>query len=264
MEINFKGKKIFYTDAGSGNTLVLIHGFTESLGIWDYFFAVLSKSCRVICIDLPGHGKSQCISDIHTMDLMAEAVKAVLDQAAVQKCVIIGHSMGGYVTLGIAEKYPELLDGFGLFHSSALPDTEEGKINRTRAIEIIRQGHLEFLSSFIPDLFTEENRIKYSCEVEKLVSTAKNMTKEAVIAAQEGMKIRPDRRHVLENTNLPVLFIVGQKDSRIPFAKVMEQIALPPVAQVLVLKNTAHMGYIEATEETLHAVKSFFKGIYIE
>lgn len=262
MNIQLKNTTINYTKTGEGNTLVLLHGFTESLEIWDDFVHELSNHYRVISIDLPGHGKSSCVAEVHTMDLMADCVKQVLDNIKVENCVMIGHSMGGYVILAFADKYPQMLKGFGLFHSSAASDTEEGKKNRSRAIEIIKQNHHNFLASFIPDLFTPENRIKHSLEIEKLVEAAKSMTMEGVVAAQEGMLVRVNRYKTLENSTVPVLFIAGQKDSRIPFSKVMEQVSLPPESYLLSLREVAHMGYIEAREETLGFIKSFLGKIY--
>jgi pimeloyl-ACP methyl ester carboxylesterase len=261
MYLKYKGTEIHYTVSGIGNAVVLLHGFTESLNIWEYFSQKISEQYRVICVDLPGHGKSGCIGDVHTMDAMAEVVKAVLDEVRIDTCTMIGHSMGGYVTLAFAEKYPKILKGFGLFHSSASADSEEAQINRSRAIEIIKKNHHGYLSSFIPELFTPENRIVYQHEIKTLVATANTMTKEGVIASQECMKIRPLCYHVLENSKVPVLIIAGHKDSRIPINKVMEQIALPRQAHVLLLREVAHMGYIEAKEETLNFLLSFLKGL---
>lgn len=257
MFIRFKGADIHYTISGSGVAVVLLHGFTESSGIWKYFSEKISEQFKVICIDLPGHGKSGCIDEIHTMDVMAEVVKAVLDEIGIIKCTMIGHSMGGYVTLAFAGKFPRVLNGFGLFHSSASDDTDEAKVNRSRAIEIIKRNHHSYLSSFIPELFSDENRMVYQKEIKALITDAKTMTKEAVVAAQEGMKIRPLQYNVLENSNVPVLFIAGHKDSRIPVNKVMEQAALPKRAYMLLLRDVAHMGYIEAREETLKFLISF-------
>ena len=92
------------------HTIVLLHGFTESLDIWDDFSAELSVDFKVICIDLPGHGNSGCIGDAHTMELMADVVKTIIDKEKVNECVIIGHSMGGYVALAFAEKYPDVYE----------------------------------------------------------------------------------------------------------------------------------------------------------
>ena len=110
--IKFQKKNIFYTDEGTGKVVVLLHGFTESQKIWKNFAKKLSAKYRVITIDLPGHGKSESPGAVHSMELMANVVFAVLKKLKAGKCMMIGHSMGGYVTLAFAEKYPKKLKGF--------------------------------------------------------------------------------------------------------------------------------------------------------
>jgi pimeloyl-ACP methyl ester carboxylesterase len=260
--INYCGANIRYKVSGKGNTTVLLHGFTESLAIWENFSEVLSLENKIICIDLPGHGKSGCIGKVHSMEAMASCVKAVLDTEKVKECIMIGHSMGGYVALAFAELFPKMIRGLGLFHSSALPDTPEGKLNRTRSIEVIKANHGEFISSFIPDLFAPENRTSLEKEIAILVECARKMTKESIIACQSGMMERSDKRHILEQLPVPFLFIAGKKDTRVPYAKVLEQMALPNDSVALLLGNIAHMGYLEAPKKTLYALNCFIYGVF--
>jgi len=264
MEITFDNARIHYTVEGKlkQNTLVLLHGFTESLDIWDDFSAELSLFFKVICIDLPGHGKSECIGETHTMELMVEVVKTVIDEENTEECVMIGHSMGGYIALAFAEKYPAYMKGLGLFHSSALPDSPEGKANRTRAIEVIEKNHTEFVMNFIPDLFAPANRKPLEKEINVLVEKAQTMSKQAIIAAQRGMMERRDMQHVLKNADYPVLFIAGKQDTRVLYNKVLEQIVLPKDTMALLLHDIAHMGYLEARDKTIYAVKCFVDGAY--
>jgi len=264
MEIIFNNSRIHYSIEGKlkQNALVLLHGFTESLDIWDDFSAELSLDFKVICIDLPGHGKSECVGDVHTMELMADVVKAVLDKESIVESVMIGHSMGGYVALAFAEKYPLYIKGLGLFHSSAFGDTPQGKVNRTRAIEAIEKDHWEFIVNFIPDLFAPANREALKEEIDTLVEKANAMSKQAIIAAQKGMLTRENRSSVLENANYPMLFIAGKQDTRVPFEVVIQQIAMPKDTVVLLLHDIAHMGYLEARDKTLYSVKCFTEGIY--
>lgn len=263
-ELSFRNATIHYTIEGKlhQHTIVFLHGFTESLDIWDDFSAELSVDFKVICIDLPGHGKSECIAEIHTMELMADIVKAVLGKENVEECVMIGHSMGGYVTLAFAEKFPDMMKGLGLFHSSALPDTPEGKVNRAKAIEAIEKNHASFVMNFIPDLFAAANRKILESEINSLVEQANTMSREAIIAAQKGMLERQDKRHILEKADYPVLFIAGKQDTRVPYEKVLEQIALPKDTIALLLHDIAHMGYLEARDKTIYAVKCFVEGAY--
>ncbi|MFC1732126.1 alpha/beta fold hydrolase [candidate division KSB1 bacterium] len=258
----FRNKNIHYRVEGKGDCIVLLHGFLESLHIWDYFITELCKTFQVICIDLPGHGKSECIEEVHTMKLMANVVLSVLNFLNVNQSVMIGHSMGGYVTLQFAEQYPEKLKGFGLFHSHAAADSEEAKKNRERTIDIIQKDHLGFISNFIPDLFAAENVQKYKGAIEILKKSAFQTPKEGIIAALKGMKERSSKINLLKNTSSPVLFIIGKEDKRIPIESIQEQIALPAHSETLILDKIGHMGYIEAQSVTLLTLKFFLNKIY--
>jgi pimeloyl-ACP methyl ester carboxylesterase len=259
---SYYGKKIHYSAKGEGNAIVLLHGFTETLNIWNEFSDRLSQSFRVICIDLPGHGLSECIADTHSMDLMADCVKKVLAHLGINELVLAGHSMGGYVSLALTEKYPEMIKGLCLFHSTAYADSDETRENRRRTNEFIRKNHFHFLCDFIPSLFTEPNQEKYKEEIKKLIHVAKQMSAEAVIAANSGMGARPDRTDVLKNSKFPVIIIAGKQDSRMPFEKALEQIAMPNDCVALVMGDVAHMGYLEAKEKTFYALKTFADGCF--
>ncbi len=262
--IDFKGKTIHYKDEGSGPALVLLHGFLESMQIWDGFTGELSKDFRIIRIDLPGHGQTSFMGRETNMVLMAKTVKAVLDELQIDECVMIGHSMGGYVTLEFALKYGEKLRGFGLFHSHASPDTEETKENRRRTVNIVKLNRAGFIKQFIPDLFAEANIPLYSNEIAELQAQAGKTPAEGIIAALNSMKDRSGKIELLLETKLPVLFIAGKEDSRIPVQNIMAQAILPVHSEVLILGGVGHMGFIEARNQTLEVVRCFTKRIYMK
>lgn len=257
----FSGKKIAFTDEGSGPCLVMLHGFTESLDIWEDFSGVLSAQFRVLCVDLPGHGQSECTGESHSMDHMAEVVHFILKERGIQRCAILGHSMGGYVSLAFAEKFSHMLTGICLFHSTPLADSPEARENRARTIEFVKQHHTAFLSMFIPDLFAPASREVHAEAIEKMVVRSKAMTAGAIIASQRGMMERPDRSAVLASAPYPVLFILGKQDSRIDFQSALKAVALPDDAVLLSLGKAGHMGYIEARDKTLFALQAFLNGL---
>ncbi len=259
---SYHGRKIHFATKGNGPAIVLLHGFTETLNIWNEFSERLSESCKVVCIELPGHGLSECIGEVHSMEAMADCMKEILDFINIKHFVLIGHSMGGYVSLAFTEKYPEMVKGLCMFHSTAYADSPETRNNRMRTNEFIIKNHFHFLCEFIPSLFTAENQVKYKAEIGKLVADAKKMSKEAVIAANLGMASRPDRTHILKNIRVPVLFMAGKQDVRIPFDKVLEQIAMPNDCVALLMGDVAHMGYLEAKEKTYYAIKTFADGCF--
>ncbi|HAG15456.1 MAG TPA: alpha/beta hydrolase [Bacteroidales bacterium] len=253
----FNRKKIHYTRSGQGETLILLHGFLESKQMWKEHQKVLAEKYQVVAIDLPGHGKSEQISAVHSMSLMAGTVKAVMDAEKIQSCVMIGHSMGGYVTLAFARNYPELLKGFGLFHSQAMADDETAKKNRERSIEIILQDKGSYINQFIPSLFAPKNRDILQKQIQNQIEMANAMSKENVIAAMTGMKERESSLDILIDTNVPVLFILGKQDSRIPLEKVLAQTALPTISQTLILGEAGHMSWMEETNKTIQAMDGF-------
>ncbi|MEI7596239.1 MAG: alpha/beta hydrolase [Bacteroidota bacterium] len=254
---HYKDKNIRYIIEGEGNVVILLHGFTESLNIWDDYSVELTKTNKLLRIDLPGHGKSDCIGDVQTMEEMAELVNSICEAENLNQMIMIGHSMGGYVMLAFAEKYAEKLKGFGLFHSIAFADNEEQKNNRARAIEVIRNNHHGFLSAFIPELFAECNREKYKKEIEVLIETSRSMSEQSVISCMEGMRQREDKTHVLKEAKFPVLFIGGYEDVRVPIAKFKEQMLFPPESTALLMTETGHMGYIEQRDKTLEFIKKY-------
>src|ERR1044072_4356356 len=110
------GAKIRYADVGKGRVVVLLHGFLENLEVWfgNGFAQELAKHYRVIAIDLPGHGKSECVGYVHRMERMAAVVKAVMDGLGLRRYTVAGHSMGGYAALAFAEKFRENVCGLCL------------------------------------------------------------------------------------------------------------------------------------------------------
>lgn len=262
MSIDFKKGRIYFEEYGSGKPLVLLHGFTESLKIWYDFKETLSKNFRLILIDLPGHGKSSIIEEIHSMDLMADCVKAVLDHLNIPTSVIVGHSMGGYVSLAFARKHSRMLKGLGLFHSTSLADSDETRQGRERAIEAIEKNHTRYLLNFIPELFATETKELYESEIQNLIDEASTMKSEAILAAQKGMRDRSSTLDVLINASFPVMFIAGQKDNRVPFENIWVQMALTETAYSLILRNVGHMGFIEAKIQCLDFLENFGSACY--
>ena len=151
--IVFRNGKVQFSDTGKGRVVVLLHGFLGSCQIWQSAIDDLSKSYRVIAIDLPGHGGTDCFGYVHTSEFNAKCVKAVMDSLRLKKYVIVGHSMGGFAALAFAELYPDNLRGLCLYHSTAFADSEEKKRDRTRSIKVVKANHQIFTSEVIKNLF---------------------------------------------------------------------------------------------------------------
>ncbi len=259
--ILFRDKKIHFSVQGNGKAIVMLHGFAESMEIWNYFIRKLSAKFTVISIDLPGHGRSECLDIPHTMENMADAVYEVIKSLNPGPCIMVGHSMGGYVTLAFAERYPKKLKGFTLFHSQAAADSEEARDNRDRMVALIRKDRRGFIRTFVPSLFDPGNVKRCREDIEELRKQAAMMAKEGIIAAQEGMKVRPDRTHILANAQVPVQFIIGKNDPKIALELIMSQTTLPPHSEITLLEGVGHAGFYEAREETYKSIKAFAERI---
>ncbi|HVD98199.1 MAG TPA: alpha/beta hydrolase [Cytophagaceae bacterium] len=247
-----------YNDSGNGFPLILIHGFCESRELWKYCEKPLASHYRVIIPDLPGFGESRLEASDISIDYHAEQIKHLLDALRIEQCIMIGHSLGGYVTLAFAEKYENRLKGFGLFHSTAFADSEERKENRNKTIAFIEKyGVATFAQSFVPPLFSLRNRERLKSEIEDLVRIAASSSEAGVIETTIAMRDRPDRTSVLKNANVPVLLVVGKKDGTIPLEKNLEQCHLAKHSIVHFIQDAGHMGMIENKEEAQKILQSF-------
>lgn len=268
-ETRYKDSRIRYREEGSGDTLLLLHGFCESLDIWDEFTNIFSQRYHVVAPELIGQGKNEFPPGIQgggvaggyavTMEILAEGVNEVLKACRVERCTIVGHSMGGYTALAFAELFPEKVKGLCLFHSSALADTEEKRADRNRAIEAVKKDQAAFLEGLVPRMFAPSNVGRMRGDVERILSIAKSISQNGLIAALAGMRDRIDRQHVLERIDCPVLFIIGKDDLLIPLDKMLPQIVKPGHSECLMLSKVGHMGFYEAKEKTLFAVERFME-----
>lgn len=257
MFTEFKKSKINYTDTGKGRVIVLLHGFLGSHEVWSEFVKKLSRKFRVIAIDLPGHGETPCIGYYHSMELLAQSVKAVLDKAGVRRYIITGHSMGGYVALAFAELYPENVSGLCLFNSTSYADSAEKKKEREKVIRLVKKEHRHYVTEVVTSLFAPENVPKLKVEVEKIKRIASKITKQSIINSLEGMKERKSRDLILKFAEFPVLFIIGKKDGVINYETMYSQMALCKYPSVLMLENSGHMGFYEAPKETVKELEQF-------
>lgn len=254
-----KNTKINYTDVGKGTAVVLLHGFLENLSMWNAYVDEFSKKNRVIAIDLLGHGATECLGYIHTMEDQADMVHAVLHELKIRKAIFIGHSMGGYVALAFAELYPENMKGLVLLNSTSRADSEERKTNRNRAIAAVKQNYTAFVRMSIGNLFSEDNRERLEEIIETVRQEALKTPLQGIVAALEGMKIRKDREVILHFAPYPMLLVLGKKDGVLNYEDSLEQIENTKVE--LVTFPDGHMSHIENEKELKTILFGFIKKI---
>jgi pimeloyl-ACP methyl ester carboxylesterase len=256
-EIKIKGKKVVYHVSGEGLPVVLIHGFGEKSEVWNNQVEYLEEKYKIVVPELPGSGESEMQEDM-SMEGMAETVKEVLDAEKISRCIVIGHSMGGYILLAFAEKYFSYLDAFGLFHSTAFADSEEKKVIRRKGIEFINEhGAFTFLENTTPNLFSPLTKEKRPEIIDEQIQSLHDFSPEALISYYEAMIRRPDRTHILRNSTIPVLFIAGKNDNAVPLSDILKQCHLPPLSYIHILESSGHMGMLEETQQANQILKNF-------
>ncbi|KAA2240528.1 alpha/beta hydrolase [Chitinophaga agrisoli] len=256
-EINSQNAIGAYQVTGEGVPLVLIHGFPENSTVWARQQSNLREHYCVIIPDLPGSGNSPLTYPL-SIDSMADFVHAILLAEGIDKAVIAGHSMGGYVALAFAEKYPDQVLGLGLVHSTAAADTEEKKEARRKSIKLMEQyGSEAFIRQTVPNMFSPVTKTKQPALIEELVQMGMLCRVEALIAYYEAMIHRPDRKAVLQKANTPVLFVMGKDDNAVPMDSVLPQVTLPTRSSIHILENTGHMGMWEKAEVITLVLRQF-------
>ncbi|GAB3929333.1 alpha/beta fold hydrolase [Larkinella terrae] len=232
--------------------IVLIHGHGVDASIWDAVYEGLASDHSVVKPDLSAQTSHE------TMEAYAEDLYSLLQAAQIQSCVLIGHSMGGYIALALADQHPKLVSGLVLLNSTAFADDEAKKQSRQKAVESLQeQGSGPFIEQTVPKMFGEDFHQNHPAEVAQYVDRFSNLPANALSAGMKAMASRPDRVQVLKNASFPVLIIAGKQDQLVPYAKSQELIAAVPNAQTVVLEKSGHLGVIEQPDDVRKAVQNF-------
>jgi pimeloyl-ACP methyl ester carboxylesterase len=244
-ELSYKGKKIVYRTKGNGPLVMLLHGFGEDGMVWKRQFDIF-PGYQVVVPDLPGTGNSEALDDT-SLESLADAINAVREaEKGEEKMILIGHSMGGYIALAFAENFPNALRAFGLFHSTAFADSDEKKDTRRKGIRFIEEhGAPEFLKTATPNLYAPLSREQHPEWITEHLGGTYNFSGASLVNYYMAMIQRPDRRSVLEKSEVPVLFVMGRHDIAAPLADGLKQCHLPQIAYIHILEQSGHMGMIE-------------------
>lgn len=257
--ISYKNIVVSLTDSGKGDAVVFLHGFLENKAMWEQI-APSFENHRVITIDLLGHGHTDPIGYVQTMEDNADLVAAVLDELKIKKAILVGHSMGGYVALALAEKRPEMVRGIALLNSTAFADSDERKANRGRAIKTVKENYANFVRMSISNLFSAENRERLKPQIEAVKEQALRTPLQGIIASLEGMKIRKDREFIMAEGKIPFLLALGKKDEVLNYEDNSKLVKHPTTE--LVSFPDGHMSTIENTAEVISALSDFFNTVY--
>ncbi|MBX2932366.1 MAG: alpha/beta hydrolase [Chitinophagaceae bacterium] len=260
---NYKNSAIAYSVQGQGKPVVLLHGFGETSAIYTQQIDYLQEHCLLIIPDLPGSGNSTLLKNSEeknnltvsvnypaSLNDYADCIATLLAHEKIYSCTLLGHSMGGYITMAFAERHNNLLNAFGLIHSTAYADNETKKENRIKGIEMVEEyGCYAFLKTVIPNLFGEAFKQAYPEKINELIETSKLFEKDALQQYYFAMHNRPDRRHILKESKVPIMLIAGTEDTVAPINDIIEQATVPQQCYIHVLEKVGHMGMWEATNK---------------
>ncbi|MBW7476769.1 alpha/beta hydrolase [Paenibacillus oenotherae] len=260
------GLQLAYYDSGEGSgvlaensAIVLLHGFCGSSSYWESIIPRIQGLGRILIPDLRGHGRSSAPDDaVYAMEAFADDLLQLVDALHVRHVYLFGHSLGGYVSLAFADKYPEKVSSLSLVHSTAMADTAEAKLNRDKAAQAIAtEGIEKFVEGLVPKLFAPAHLVKMADKVQEVIAIGYGTSAAGAAATALGMKIRADRRDVLDELNVPRLLIAGSEDGVIPAEKTFTAEG-SNVSQV-VLNDTGHMGMVESPAALGERIAAFIR-----
>jgi pimeloyl-ACP methyl ester carboxylesterase len=242
---------------GEGQPVVLLHGFAEFGSIWKYQIDFLKNYCRLI---VPGWADESV--DMSSIETIADAIANFISTITKEPVVLIGHSMGGYITLALVEKHPHLIKAFGFVHSTAFADSDEKKANRLKTVELIKTSGTEtYLRGSVPNLFGEAYKQGHAIALENFIAEAKQLSPNIMMDCTLAMMRRPNRASVLKSSKNAVMFIIGTEDKAVPMADVMQQVYLPETAYFRLLQGVGHMGMWEAAEAVNGFILKFIREV---
>lgn len=223
-------------------TIVLLHGFGMHQGVWDDLIPFL-ESKAPIKVPKMSH------LTFEDLDEYVQWVHHYLETERVKDPILVGFSMGGYIALGFAEKYPKILKGLVLFHSSAMADTEARKMARQKTIEFIKKNGAElFLEEFHPKIFGPKFTQDHPEQVKQFAQTHGTIDPDVLIAGTQAMKGRKGRMHILTSLPIPIGMIIGGQDPFISKEDAIQQVSIIQKPYVLMLDDVGHAGMVEAPD----------------
>lgn len=258
--IEYRGAKLSYQIQGKGRAIILLHGFLGAKEVWKKYIPRLSKQYKVIALDLPGHGESDSLGYLHSMEIMAEGLKALLETLKIRKCILVGHSLGGYVGLAFSEKYPDSLLGLVLLNSTAKGDSQQKIKSRNQLIKLVKKNRQRAIDLLVPTFFNPRSR-KTHYYIRAYRKMAQKCDEQAIIATVEGMKIRKEREIVLKFVPFPFLFIIGEKDEVLDANDLIKQAKLGVHSNYQIVEGSNHMSLLENEEKVYKAIREFSKGL---
>lgn len=260
--ITSNGIPVHVSDTGAGDTTILfLHGYLETLYIWDEFSDLLGGSFRRISIDLPGHGLSGTHPVSNDMEFDADAAAGILDKLSVASAVVIGHSMGGYVGQAMLRKYPERVSALVHFNSNIHSDDPDKRQQRLREISFIENGRLlSFAQIAIPNMYAKSNLRRCDDKIQETIEICETHDPFGISATVRGLMERPDNEEFLKSVKTPLLFVFGDSDIYTGIDAAKNILAAVPAAEGCFVPESGHNSFIEQPQTVMEALSDFLSG----
>ncbi|HLD51688.1 MAG TPA: alpha/beta hydrolase [Sediminibacterium sp.] len=256
-QINHPHYQLSYFVYGKGTPVVLLHGYGEDSQIWKNQIDYLAAHCLLIVPDLPGSGKSiitakgkeEWLPNLR-IESLAHSINELLIEENIAACIMLGHSMGGYISLAFAQLFPSKLLALGLVHSTAYADSDEKKIVREKSIQFLAEnGGYIFFKTSMPNLFGKKFKETQARVMEQLIEQSKAFETAVLIAYTRAMMQRTNKANVLASALFPVLFVAGPEDIAAPLTDIQVQATVPIKSYLEIIEGVGHMGMLEAPQE---------------
>lgn len=251
---------LFFFESGKGFPVVFIHGFCESSNIWENLSEDLSTEFNIICPDLPGFGQSQLTVEAFSLEEIGDMIVTWLKDKGITECIVIGHSLGGYISLEILRKHNDYVRAIGLFNSSAFEDSVDKKEIRNKLIEFITEYGVDpFLKTFVPSLFYPETAEKHQKTIAQITDDGLSIKPEVVMKYAAAMRDRVDSTDLLETYHDRILLISGKYDQNVPLEKSRAMAEILTEDNAHIINDSAHMSLFEQTDICYDLIRNFVR-----
>jgi len=254
----FRGSKIHYRVKGKGNAIVLVHGFLGSKDLWKDQESDFSKGYKTISLDLPGHGKSESLGYVHSMEILGDLLFALIKHLKIRKITLVGHSMGGYVALAFAEKYTDHIKRLILVNTTAASDSKERLKSRKQLIQLLPKKRKELLNQLVKSFFVIDN-FKRRYIMKSYRRWAAACDSKGIVASVRGMMERKEREIILKFAPYPYLIIAGEKDPIIELKQNQSESKLNPTGELVNLQESGHISPMEQSWRLNRIILQFLK-----
>jgi pimeloyl-ACP methyl ester carboxylesterase len=250
MRATVNGISINYRDEGSGLPVVFLHAFPLNQTMWDGQVTELRHRCRTITLDLRGFGQSEAPPGPYTMDQMASDIRGLLSLLEVDSAVIVGLSMGGYITLALYRNHPDVVRAMVLADTRASADTHEARSRRMKsASKVEREGSAAIADDMVPLLLGKTTRETRPLIVGRVREMIQGNSPVGIAAAQRGMAARRDSTYILPGIDFPVLIIAGAEDELTPPGEAENLRSGIPHARFRVIEGAGHLSNLEQPDK---------------